>query len=376
MKLTILQENLSKGLTIVSKTVTSKGQLPILANILFNASKKGLKITTTNLETGINILLPAKVEKQGSLTVPARIITDFVASLPPDKVMLNADKEKLEVSCLSYRAVINGMAASEFPHVPNLEKLGELKKEIRLEKEKFAQAVNQVAFAAAADATRPVLNGVRISSSQGKIQFVATDGYRLSVFKFKMAKPAQIPTLIVPARALIEVGRIIESEGEEEEQIKVALTKEANQVIFSIRNTEIVSRLIEGKFPEFEKIIPEKGETEVFADKEEFLRSIRSASIFARDSANIVKLKISNEKLKITANAPEVGKNEIEFEVKTNGKEAKAAFNCRFLLDFLSVFSQESFVFETSGPLKPGLFRAPQDTSFIHIIMPVRVQDK
>lgn len=375
MKLTILQENLSKGLIIVSKTITSKSQLPILANILFDASKEGLKITSTNLETGINVFLPAKIEEKGSITVPARIITDLVASLPADKISLNVNKEKLEVTCLTYRAVINGIASSEFPHVPSLKKPSGQEKEILLEKENFSKAINQVVFAAAADATRPVLNGVRISGNEGKIKLVATDGYRLSISEFVMSKKATIPTLIVPARALVEVVRIVEAEGEDEEQIKVAITKEVNQVIFSTGNTEIVSRLIEGDFPEFEKIIPERGETIVTVDKEEFSRAVRSASIFAKDSANIARVKIKDKRLKISANTPEVGENEIDIEVKTKGEEVKIAFNCRFLQDFLNVFSQESFVFETSGSLKPGLFKAPQDSSFLHIIMPVRVQN-
>lgn len=375
MKLTILQENLSEGLVTASKTTSSKGQLPILANILFEANKEGLKITSTNLETSINIFLPAKVEKQGSITIPARIITEFTTSLPTDKVLLDLEKEKLRISCLSYKAVINGISASEFPHVPSLKKISKDQKKIKLEQGKFSQAINQVAFAAATDATRPVLNGVRISSKKGKIQMVATDGYRLSLSEFKTVGKTEIPTLIVPARTLIELARIIEAEGEKEEQVELAVTKETNQVIFSIGKTEVISRLIEGEFPEFGKIIPEKGEIEAVVDKEEFTRSVRSASIFARDSANIVRLKIKDQRLKISANTPEVGENEIELGIKSKGGETKIAFNCRFLQDFLSVFSKENFVFETSGSLKPGLFRAPQDSSFLHIIMPVRVQD-
>ena len=397
MQVSILQENLNKGLSITSRIISSKTILPILNNILISTEEGKLKLTATNLETGINIWLPAKKEKTGKFTVPAKDITEFISSLPAGKIELKKRQEKLQLVSGSYKAVFNGMSAAEFPNVPSLkDKTISSKnlKKFKIDVKEFINIVNGICFAAAIDETRPILTGVRLSCIGKKIQFVATDGYRLSLKKIKLDKEVNIPTLIIPAKTLVEVAKIIKGEGElkKNKKLQITIIKEVKQIIFSFNNIEVVARLIEGEFPDFTKIIPEKGNTRVFIDRESFDKAVKSSSIFARRSANIIKLKILTEgqlsskeksstigagqaKLKVMANAPEIGENEIQLEVKVNGKETNIAFNYRFLQDFISSFDDELFILELSGSLKPGLFKIEKDPSFFHIIMPVRLQE-
>jgi len=378
MKTSILQENLNKGFSITSRIINSKTTLPILNNILLSTEEGKLKLTATNLETGINIWLPAKKEKKGKFTVPAKDLTEFVSSLGAGKIQLEEKQEKLQMTSGVYKAVFNGMSAAEFPKVPSLrdKDLSSKKmKKFELDAKDFIKAVNHVCFSAAIDETRPVLTGVRLSSDKDKLQFVATDGYRLSLKKIKLEKKIDIPVLIIPAKTLMEIARIISGEGTVK-KLKIAIIKEAKQIIFSFNEIEVVARLIEGEFPDFTKIIPEKGESKIIIDKEDFDKAIKSSSIFARRSANIIKLKFENKSLKITANAPEVGKNEVELAVKFQGEKTQIAFNYRFLQDFAASFDKDVFTLEISGALKPGLFKAEKDDSFLHVIMPVRLQEE
>lgn len=375
MRAIILQENLTKGLSIVNKFVSSKTQLPVLTNILFSAKNRKLKLSATNLETGINLWLPAKIEKEGKITIPARVVTDFVSSLPAGKVYLQLDKNKLKISCQNYKAFFNGISASEFPAVPSLKTKTTDKdlKKFSLKADTFIKAINQVAFTAAIDESRPVLTGVRISFLAKKIQLVATDGYRLSLKTLKLSQPFKTSPLIIPAKALIELARICSQE--EKETKEIILTKKTNQIIFSFGQIEVITRLIEGELPDFEKVIPQESLTKVTINKEEFQQAVRTAALFAKDSANIIKLKIKNQKLKIMANAPEVGENEVELEVQKKGEDSQIAFNWRFLQEYLSVLDSQELVLEISGPLKPGVFKPIGDSSFLYIIMPVRIQE-
>lgn len=375
MKASILQENLDKGLSIVSKIVDARANLPILGNVLLTAEEGNLKLTTTNLNIGVNIWLPAKKEKEGQFTAPAKDLTDFVSSLPQQKVVLKKEREVLKITAGNYNADFNGMNAAEFPQVPSLRSdKTKTKKKFELSVNRFISMVEQTAFASAQDETRPVLTGVRISTTGKKIQLVATDGYRLSVKKGALKKTLSLPVLVVPASALNEVVRIIGGEKEEEEKLTIAIVEGSGQVIFNYKNIEVSARLIEGEFPDFEKIIPEASNNKAVLEKEEFEKAVRASSIFARKSANIIRFKFAKNGVLLRANAPEVGRNEISVDCKYKGKEIEIAFNCRFILDFLRSLTDENFSLEISDPLKPGLFRGEEDSEYLHIIMPVRIQ--
>lgn len=374
MKIIILQENLTKGLNVVNRIIGGKSNLPILENILISAQTEGrLRLTATNLETSINIFLPAKIEKKGDFVVPAKDINEFIASLPTGKITLEKDKEKLKITLGKYKASFNGVTAVDFPQVLSLENL---KKPIKFsfKSKTFIQALKKVCFAAAVDETRPVLTGVRLSFIKGGLQLVATDGYRLALKDIKLKnKIDKVPALIIPARALIELEKTIDFK--EEEEINLAITQDKNQILISFKNIEILSRLIEGEFPDFNKIVPEKGSTKIVVDTQEFSQAIKAASVFARKSANIVRLQIKDNKLKISVNAPEIGNNEAELDIKQEGEEVKIAFNFRFLQEFLASLEKDSFYLELSGALKPALFKEQDNASGLHVIMPVRLQD-
>lgn len=374
MKVSILQENLSYGLNVAGRSVASRAQLPVLSNVLLSTEKGRLKFSATDLETGINLWLGAKVEKEGALSVPGKILAEFVSSLPAAKVDLVVKENKLSLNSGVYQADFIGLPASEFPQIPSLKGQANLSFNGQL----LAQAINQVAFAAAADEGRPVLTGVLMIIKGKQLILVATDGYRLSLKKISgikgLEKVKELKSgLIVPARTLIEVARVINDA--EEKKLKVAITAKASQVIFALTEAEIVSRLIEGKFPDFERIIPEKSLTKAILDREALVRAVKMASIFARESANIIKFEMKNSQLKVSANTAQIGSNLSQIEAKTEGKGGKIAFNSRYLLDFLNGLNSDQVSLEMSGPLNPGVFSPVGDKSFFHIIMPVRVQE-
>lgn len=375
MKLSILQENLHRGLAIVSRAVSSRSQLPILTNILLKTDGGRLKLTATNLEIGLNYWIGAKIENEGAITIPAKLLTEFVSSLPAGKIDLEVEGGSLKLNAGIYKANFMGLGATEFPPVASLGQ----KPSLELSADSFCQAIGQVAFAAAQDESRPVLSGVYLVAKEDGFMMVATDGYRLSFKKFlskeeiggveEMKKGA-----IVPASALFEVARIRAGETEAE-KIGLTFTSEANQVIFSVASGEVISRLIEGQFPDFEKIMPGEGKTKFSLSREEFLRAVKMGAIFARESANVIRLEAERDVLKVSANSSQVGDNLTSIEVKIEGEGGKIAFNSRYLLDFLSSTDAENIGFEMSGPLNPGSFTSQGDSSYRHIIMPVRVQE-
>lgn len=372
MKASCLQENLNKGLNIVSRVVSSKAQIPVLNNILIASDQNRLKLSAANLETGINFWIGAKIEEEGALTVPARPLVELVTSLPAGKVDLEAAAELLKISAGFYKASLNGLPASEFPPLGVSHK----NKPLSFSAAFFGQAISQVAFAAAQDEGRPVLTGVKWVKDKEGLSLAATDGYRLSFKKTSLEADLLGEELIVPARALLEVAHISQEkeEGGEEERLSMFFSPGENQVSFSLKDAEIITRLIEGEFPDFSKIIPQGFATKVTLEKEALLKATKIASIFARDSANIVKWQIEKDKVIFSANSPQVGENSSEVEAKVEGEKGEIAFNFRFLLDFLGGVKSEEIIFETSGPLNPGVFRPADDKSFLHIIMPVRVQ--
>lgn len=372
MKIQILQENLNKGLSTSFRTISTKAQLPVLANVLLKADKNGLQISATNLETGINIKLGAKVEEEGEITIPAKILTEVISSLPAGKIDLESKENTLKILTNEYEASFNGIPATEFPKLPTYspEDL------FSLPSEKFLESINQVAFAAATDEGRPVLTGVLIKIEGKTLSLVATDGYRLSLKTIELDTTVKEKTsLILPAKSLMEMARILsENKDEKEKTVKMGFTNEQNQVVFVFPEMELFSRLIEGDFPSYEKIIPQNLSTKLVLDKEGFSREVKVVSLFARDSANIIKFNIQKSVLEMSANSPQIGENKSSLETKLEGEEGEIAFNFRFLQGFLGAVTKPEISLEINGPLNPGAFRGVGDESFLHIIMPVRLQ--
>jgi len=365
MKVSILQENLVKAVTRTNRVVSSRPTLPVLSNILIKATKQGIIVTASSLETTEAVFVGAKVEKEGGICVAAKIFSELVSSLPQDTVTLEEKEGALRLVCGGVRATIPGLPAVEFP--PSGEAPG--KKETTIEKEELVSFLSLVLFAASSDEGRPLLTGIKVVQKEEGALFAATDGYRLSVCRSRVVLPKDTD-VVVPARALGEVLRVCQ---EEKEEKQVFLSDAENgQLVVRIGDTTVATRRIDGEYPGFEKIIPTKHATRATLDVEQLTKAVKSASIFARDSANIIRLHIIKNTLVVSANTPQIGENTIEIDAKVEGEEGDIAFNSRFLLELLANFPGEEVVFEMTGALNPGAFRSPKDPSFLHIIMPVR----
>jgi len=374
MKLQVLQEELSKTLNTASRFTSAKVQLPVLANVLIHTEKNKLVISATNLEMSISLSIGAKVSKEGKITVPSKTITDIVSNLSSGQINLESKKESIKVSSANFTSLISGMNTADFPKVPN--SIG--KKSIQIQKSKFINVLSSVLFAASADETRPVLTGVLMIIKEDHLTLVATDGFRLSQKKMKINSKGLFKdqNIIIPKSILSEILRL----SNDEEYLRFSYDKSDNQVIFGSDSIVLSSRVIEGKFPDFERIIPKKTKIKVDLDKKELLQAVKLASVFARDSANVIKITIGTNQIEVNAESKASGnqKTTVDAKIETDGLSNKnefiVAFNYRFVEDFINTIASEDIRIEMSDPNSPVLFLNPKDVNSLHIIMPVKIQ--
>ncbi|HBC72407.1 MAG: polymerase III subunit beta protein [Candidatus Amesbacteria bacterium GW2011_GWB1_47_19] len=375
MKAIILQENLSKSLGLVGRVVSSRGQMPVLGNVLIEATKVGLVLSATNLEMGLRVEAGGKVTEEGGITVPAKNLAEYAGSLESGNVELTGEGEKLKVKGGKSEATFAGIAATEFPVIPRLNEKTAKSDRYKISRKIVLEIAQQVAFAAAGDESRPVLTGIKLMKTETGLTAVATDGFRLSRKRIDKAGLGGggigEAGLILPARTILELARLAsESKGGE---IIMEKAEENNQVIFGCDGIQLVSRILEGNFPDVEKIIPVEKKTSLTADRENLLRAVRSASIFARDNSNIIRFKMDASGFKITASAQQTGESEIELEAEKEGEDVEIAFNYRYVIDFLGSTDIERVRLVLNGNLAPGVWSWEGDESLIHLIMPVRV---
>jgi len=373
MKLIILQENLHQALVQAERFVDSKPQLPVLANVLLSCKEGAFFVSSTNLETGIKLRVGAKIEKEGAITVPAKLLSEVVGSLSPGKINLETEKESLMVSSGGFRSTLQGIAASEFPPFPEKTKGAGTK----IEKDLLTEVVDKVGFAASTDESRPVLTGILLSPGT-KTSLVATDGYRLSVLTLKGDKSlglkGQEDNLLIPSGVLREAQRSFANL--EEGSVEIEWAKEKKQMFLTLGDNELVTKLLEGDFPDYKAILPKENTLETLINKEDLLQAVKLSAVFARESANIIRWKIDNGKLVVSANSPQVGENQTTLEIEIiEGSSGEIAFNSRYLIDILTRLKGERVRFKMSEALKPGVFEEEKgESDFVHIIMPVRVQ--
>ena len=370
MKLSCLQENLSRGLAVVGRAVAARTTLPITNNVLLVTDQSRLKLVATNLEMAISYWVGAKVEEEGAITVPARLLTEFVNSLPNDRIDINlsAKTKTLELKCARFEARISGVDAKDFPPIPTVD--GAITTKIDVET--LRQGINQVAFAAASEESRPVLTGVDAQFEKDLLTLAAADGFRLAVYKLPLAKPvSQKAEVIIPARILTELNRLMV---DGEESVEITVNPNKSQALFRLKNTELVSQLVQGAFPQYAQLIPQSYNTRVVIDVADFLRATRTASIFARDGSGIVRLVISGGKLTISARSEEIGDDVGEIDATVEGEEAKIAFNGKYLIDVLSALNESQVALETTNPSSPGVIRPVGVDNYIHVVMPMFVQ--
>jgi DNA polymerase III subunit beta len=375
VKLSCLQENLDRGLNIVGRAVPAKSTLPALSNVLLATDEGRLKLAATNLEVAISCWIGAKIEEEGSITVPANLLAEFVRTLPNDRIDLSLSERTRTVNlrCARFEANIRGIDAEEFPTLPSI---GE-DFQISVDAGVLRESIAQVAFAAATDDSRPVLTGVLVIFKGDEMTMVAADGFRMAVKKSSIQTPVEQETsIIVPARALRELGRIV---ADSEESVGISVTQTRNQVLFRLGNVELVSRLIEGQFPPYERIIPPASTNKAVVSTGEFLNANRTAAIFARDNSNIVRLQftpgeegLTPGKLTLSATSAEVGDNVGEIDAAITGQPPQIAFNARYLDELLKVLEKSSqLMLEVNTPSSPGTFRPVGDEGYMHVIMPM-----
>ncbi len=376
MKLSCLQENLNRGLGVVGRAVATRTTLPITNNVLLATDQSRLKLVATNLEMAISCWIGAKVEEEGAITVPARLLTEFVNSLPNDKINVNlSPKTKtLELKCARFEARISGVDAKDFPPIPAVDEGITTKVEV----EALSQGISQVAFAAAVEESRPVLTGVDAQFDNDLLTLAAADGFRLAVYKLPLiTSVSQKTEVIIPARTLTELNRLM---ADGEETVDITINPNKSQALFRLKDTELVSQLVQGTFPQYAQLIPQSYNTRVVVDVAEFLRATKTASIFARDSSGIVRLVIASGseltpgKLTLSARSEEIGDDVGEIDAVIEGEEAKIAFNGRYLVDVLSALRESQVALETTNPSSPGVLRPVGVDNYIHVVMPMFVQ--
>jgi DNA polymerase-3 subunit beta len=369
VKLSVMQENLARGLSVVSRAVSNRSTLPVLANVLLKTEDAGLKLTATNLEIGITYWVPGKIETDGATTVPAKLLTDLVNSLPAgDRVDLELQAgDVLHLRCGRFESHIKGIDADEFPAIGAA---GE-RPTTRIAQNILRRALAETAFAAASDEARPILTGVLARFEGDQLTLAAADNYRIAVKTIPILDAVPETSVVVPARALNELARIL---ADVEDPVEVVLAGGRNQILFHLDGIDLVSRLIDGQFPNYQQVVPQSHTTRAVLDREELLRAVRPAALIAHESANIVKLQVNTESepgITVSANA-EVGDHVGQVEAAVEGDGTTIAFNARYLADVLTNVTADQFALELNGPLSPGVFKPVGDDHYIHVVMPVR----
>ncbi|HET7676481.1 MAG TPA: DNA polymerase III subunit beta [Candidatus Limnocylindrales bacterium] len=368
MKLSVMQENLARGLQVVSRAVSSRSTLPVLSNVLLRTEDAGLKLTATNLEIGMTYWVPGKIETDGAVTVPARLIADLVNSLPSgERVDLELEDATLAIRCGRTKAHLRGIDADEFPVIPAA---GE-RPTTRISQKELRRALAEVVFAAATDETRPILTGVLTRLEGDRMTLAAADNYRIAVKTITTLDPVEETNVVVPSRAYAELLRIL---ADSDEPVDLVLAQSKNQILFHLEGIDLVSRLIDGQFPNYRQVLPASHTTRAVVDREELLKAVRLSALIASSSANVVKLRLdgeSNGAVTIAA-AADVGETQGEVEAACEGEPVAIAFNARYLQEALQNVDTEQLALEFNGPLSPGVLKPVGDDDYVHVIMPVR----
>lgn len=363
-----MQENLARGLSTVSRAVSSRSTLPVLANVLLRTEDAGLKLTGTNLEIGITAWVPGRIETEGATTIPARLLTDLVATLPSsEKVDLELQgTDTLHVRCGRFATHVKGIDADEFP---SIQTAGE-RPTTRISQRVLRRALAETTFAAATDEARPILTGVLARFEGDRLTLAAADNYRIAVRTIDVLDPVEAVSVVVPARSLHEVERVL---ADTDDPVELVLAQARNQILFHLDGVDIVSRLIDGQFPNYQQVLPAGHATRAEFDREELLRAVRPAALIASSSANIVKVQVGGDGhgVVVTA-AADVGDYTGEVEAAVEGDPTTIAFNARYLNDVLGNLTADRFALELNGPLSPGVFRPVGDSAYVHVVMPVR----
>ena len=364
MKLSCTQENLANALANVCPIATKGGTLPILSNILLQAKEGVLKISATNLEIGITALVRGKIEIEGTFTVNGRLFFDYVNLLASDAVSLSLEADHLNVSAGKAHTKIHGLGAEEFPVIPSIEKTGQYVLDVA----DFREALSQVLFSVSISDARPEISGVLMKFENGSVTLAGTDSYRLAERRVDLkGKPEESVSTIVPLRCIQELARIL---GHVQGELSICASD--NQILFSVDEDELISRVISGAFPDYKEIIPKKSETQVVLDKDPLIRAIKSASLFCRQGLNHVSFQFSQDKILVSSSSSQVGENMVEVPAKIEGKDCDIVFDYRYVLDGLNAISGSEVQILLEGNNSPGVFNPKEKDKYLYLVMPIK----
>ncbi len=387
MKLSCIQENLKRGLATVGRAVAGKSPLPVLSNILLATDNGRLKLAATDLEIGITCWIEAEVEEEGAITLPARLFGDIVGNLPNDHVRLSLDArtQTITLECGRFTNNLKGIEADDFPPIPTATDQESM---MRVPAPALRHCIEQIAFAASNDESRPVLTGVLVrmhpnnQTGGSTATFAAADGYRLATRAISLPEGAldageDMSEFIIPARALSELSRVI---GDSAEEVHMSVTPGGAQMFFSLDSVALNTRLLDGKFPDFERIIPAEYTTRSLIDTQELMKAVKLASFFATNNQNFVKLSVepgdesAPGKVTISANAAEIGDNKGELDATIEGEGGQLAMNVKFLNEALAVMGTSQIALEMQTSQNPGVLKPVGETEYVHIIMPMTLR--
>ena len=367
MKVTILQSNLAKALNQVAKIVSSRTTLPVLNNILIEAKKNKINFSATDLEIGIKTNTIGKIEEEGDITLPAKLLSDFVLNNNDETIEMSVSENKANLRSSHYEATINGIAANEFPSIPVLEK----ESYIEININEIMPVLKKVAIAPATDETRPVLAGVFFQFNKKELILAATDSYRLAEAKTELTNEIEEKKIIVPTRAVNELIRLVGSADEE----KISLAFNENQISFKIGESYIVSRLIEGSYPNYQQIIPNKFGTNIELSYSDLVKAVKMSSLFARDSANNnIRIKILTNEIEISSIISQAGEAKSKIESKVSGNGLEIAFNAKYLLDVLQILPDKEIIMSFNDGNSSGIVKSKGLDNFIYLIMPLKLE--
>ncbi|MEI6499096.1 MAG: DNA polymerase III subunit beta [bacterium] len=368
MKVTILQSNFTKALSHISRVVGTRTTLPVLSNVLITAQKGRIEFSATDLEIGIITSTIGKIEEEGEITLPARLLSDFISNNKDESIELTVSGVKANLKSAHFEANIIGISPEEFPKVP----IFDADYFCAIKKDEFINVAKRVAIAPANDETRPVLAGIYFAFDSEEVTLAATDSYRLAEDKIHITNKANDRKMIVPTRTINEVIRLISS-ADDASEIKISATE--NQVSFKINDTYIVSRLIEGAFPNYAQIIPTSATITAVVDQSELLSAVKMSSLFAKESVNNnVKIKVGKDCLIVSSTSSQAGDAKSTIEAKTTGEEVEIAFNAKYLIDVLQVLPGSKISVNLTNANSAGAIRKEGDKDFLYIIMPLKIE--
>ena len=365
MKIVCTQENLNKGLSLVSNIANKSSNLPILNNVLLKADKEGLTLITTDLEIGIKALVRSKIEEQGEFTVDAKLLHNFVSFLPKENIELNLQEDSLEIKSSNQETSIKGLVAEDFPLIPDMEKTNM----VELPVQEFKKGLHQVILAASLDTSRIEINAVNFDFQNNNLVLAATDSYRLAEKKLKLAN-GQKTSLIIPLKTLQELSRILNEQAEK----KLKIYFNDNQILFEFDGVELTSRVIDGKYPDYNQIIPAQFKTEAKCEINKLVPAIKSVALFCKQGINDIRLCLDSKKQKIviaTASS-HTGTSVAKVDAKISGEDNDIVFNYRYLLDGLAQLGSSEVNIKMNNNASPGLLQPVNDDKYIYLVMPIR----